>query len=225
MHGDHIHVALDKDTLVFFHNSLLGLIQAIKFTAFAVDKGFGRVHVFGHLLILAQSTATEGHHLAGDGEYGIHHPRLETVIQVTAVRADAKPRINQIFFIQTRFLGCVQQVIAFVKRISEMESLYCPVVDASFPEICQSYLPTVSSVLHIVLEMSHSEIIGRHHPLAVVHLASLIVGDVVLLNLDVIFVGQPPQSLPVGELLMLHDEVDRTATLAAAETLANAARW
>ena len=44
------------------------------------------------------------------------------------------------------------------------------------------------------------------------------------MDLDVIFVGKPPQGLDIGHLLMLHDEVYGVASLTASEAMAGAAR-
>ena len=58
-------------------------------------------------------------------------------------------------------------------------------------------------------------------PLALLSL--LVVGEFALLYLDVILSCEPSQRLRIGHLLMLHDEADGVAALAASEAMAGAA--
>ena len=64
VHGDDIHIALHKYALLSLGYSLLGLIEPVELSALEVDVRFGRVDIFGYLLLLAESTASESDHLA-----------------------------------------------------------------------------------------------------------------------------------------------------------------
>lgn len=68
--------------------------------------------------------------------------------------------------------------------------------------------------------MVHGEIIYGKHAFAFACFLTLLVGQLTLLNLDVVFLCKVFQSLIVGHLLQFHDEIDRTASLSAAEAFA-----
>ncbi len=79
--------------------------------------------------------------------------------------------------------------------------------------------------------MTVEEVLGElaggvlcHHQdaLALILLLYILGGDLFLLYLDIVFLRQVTERFGIGEMLMLHDEVDGVASLAAAETLEDA---
>ena len=104
--------------------------------------------------------------------------------------------------------------------VAEVELLDDIVADAAAAEILLANGDAVGVVLQNVLEILHRPIIDDQHRLAVVLLLSLLVGQFLLLNLDVILPCQPAQGLGIGDLLVLYQEVDGRATLAAGKALA-----
>ena len=67
--------------------------------------------------------------------------------------------------------------------------------------------------------------VDHKHRLSLALFAFLVVAQFTLLNLDIVLFRQPAQCLRVGDLLVLHEEVHRIATLAASETLADLTGW
>ncbi len=92
-----------------------------------------------------------------------------------------------------------------------------------YPAMAEVALADVTSLVgrhHPILKMLHGKLVERQQCLTLTLLAALLVGQLMLLDFDMVFPGEIAQRLPVGHLLMLHDEVDRASPLAAAETLA-----
>ena len=76
--------------------------------------------------------------------------------------------------------------------------------------------------MQLFLIVVASPLVEHEHGLALGLSLLLLIGEFLLVNLDVIFTGQITQSLGITELLMLHDEIDSTAALATSKALANA---
>ena len=102
-----------------------------------------------------------------------------------------------------------------------MKPLDGGVADAAVTEISQADIAPLVGLLHPLLEVLHCKLVDRQEGLTFRLFAALLVGKLMLLNFDMILAGKIAQCLPVGHLLMLHDEVHRAATFAAAETFAD----
>ena len=76
--------------------------------------------------------------------------------------------------------------------------------------------------MELLLEKSHGKLVDHELAFALALSGSLLVGEFTLLDVDVVFLGEVAQGLGIGKLLVLHDEIDRAAPLAAREALANA---
>ncbi len=74
VHGNNIHIPLHQYALILFDNGLLRLIQAVQLPTFAIYQRFGRIDIFGNLLVRTQRASAKGHNLPGNGENRIHDP-------------------------------------------------------------------------------------------------------------------------------------------------------
>ena len=113
-----------------------------------------------------------------------------------------------------------EEIIASVKRITEVKTLDSPIVYASATEIGESNVASVGRIGKVLFEMSQCKIIDGHHSLTVVHLPTFVVSQLVFLDFDVIFLGKPSKCLHICELFMLHQEADYTTAFAATEAFA-----
>ncbi len=68
-------------------------------------------------------------------------------------------------------------------------------------------------------------LVDHKHRLSLALFAFLVVAQFTLLNFDIVFFRQPAQCLRVGDLLVLHEEVDGITALATSETLADLTGW
>ena len=75
------------------------------------------------------------------------------------------------------------------------------------------------------MEVLARPLVDDEHRLALRLLTLLVVRQFALLNLDVVFLRQPAQGLGIGNLLVLHQEVDGIATLATGKAFANLTGW
>ena len=76
-------------------------------------------------------------------------------------------------------------------------------------------------LVQLLLEIVTCPFVEHEHGFALTLCLLFLVGEFLFLDLDVIFAGQIAQSFGIAELLVLHDEIDRTATLAASKAFAD----
>lgn len=119
-----------------------------------------------------------------------------------------------------RFL-CQSTAVGTVE--AQLELAHDVVAEPTAAEILHADGYAVGGVVHEVLEIRGSPLIHDEHTLALALLALLIVGEFALLYLDVILACEPSQRLGIGHLLVLHDEANGVAALAASEAMAGAA--
>ena len=75
------------------------------------------------------------------------------------------------------------------------------------------------------MEILTSPFVDYKHRFALALFAFFIVSELTFLNLDIVLLCQPTQGLGIGNLLMLHQEVDGIATLATGKAFANLTGW
>ena len=118
----------------------------------------------------------------------------------------------------------VGEVAPLVKAEAQPEAFYHFVAEAAPVEVAEAYgaphLVVVEQVGEVLLgKLTHVEqAVTLRLPLL------LLLGLLFLLNLYVVLVGQPPQRLGIGIVLVLHEELHHIARLAAAEALEDALR-
>ena len=113
----------------------------------------------------------------------------------------------------------VGQIVAQLKRPDDI------VTEAARAEILHTYGNTVGIVVEQVLKVFPCPLVDDIHRFALALSLALAIGELSLVNLDVVFLGQPAQSLGVGHLLVLHNETDRVTSLATTKTVAGATCW
>ena len=111
--------------------------------------------------------------------------------------------------------GCLCHGIALGQRKAQLEFLDDVVAYATAAEVLFADGHTVGVVLQHIVEIVHGPLVDYKHRLAFALLLSLLVGELLLHHLDVVFLGQPVQSLGVGDLLVLHEETDGCAAFPA----------
>ena len=189
-----------------------------------VDRRIGRVDILlTHALGAGvEQAAAEGHHLAAHGEPGEDDPAGETVVELAVLTLAAQSAGREILGLVTfgeRFSG---QRIAPHGGESEPEALYHIVSETALAPILHADGLPVGVVVQNLLVVVGGPLIDDEHALALALLLFLFAGELTLLYLDVVFVCKPFQRLHIGHLLVLHDEVDGIAGLAAGEALVNA---
>ena len=79
--------------------------------------------------------------------------------------------------------------------------------------------------MKLVFKKLHRKLVDEQHRLPLGLCFPLLVGELFFVNLDIEFPGQVSQGLRIGELLVLHDEVNSTTALATSKALAYALGW
>ena len=224
VHGNHVGIALDHIDTILLRDGLLRLIESVEFTFLMIDLRVGRVHVFllHALRPGVQQASSESHHLTTDVQ-----PREDYTTSVAVaqrVLAIAQPCLNQKLRLVSCLLGCSGQGVTLRQGEAEVELRNDIVADATTTEILLTDGDAVGIVLQDILEVFHSPLVDDEHRLTVALLLLLLVGEFLLLYLDIVFLCQPAQGLRIGNLLVLHQEVNGRATLATGETLADLLR-
>ena len=111
MEGDDIQVSLAEDDVRPL--GLLGQVQPVEDPAFAVHRGFRRVHIFG--LGLVQYPAAEGHHVAPGIDNREHEAVAELVVKPALLVVHDEPRRQQLRLAVTLGGHLVQQHIPGVQ--------------------------------------------------------------------------------------------------------------
>ena len=225
MHGDDVGVALHHVHAVLLGDGALGLIETVQLAVLVVYLRVGRVHV---LLLHAlrgsiQLAATEAHHLAAyaypweDDATGIAVDELAAVVLV----ADA--HLLDVLLLVTLLQRRAGKGVAVVQVEAQLELLDDVVAYAALAKVLHADGHAVGVLVQRVLEVLHCIFVHDEHRFPLALLALLLVAQFALLNLDMVFVGQPAQRLGIGHLLVFHDEVHGRATLATAEAVAGVA--
>lgn len=102
----------------------------------------------------------------------------------------------------------VDQGITLGECETQLELLDDIVTDATTAEILFADSLSVHVVIQDIMEILTCPLVDNEHRLTVGLLSLLLVRELTLLYLDIIFLRQPTQSLRIGDLLMLHEEVD-----------------
>ena len=103
---------------------------------------------------------------------------------------------------------------------AQVEALDDVVADATAAEVLLADGQTVNVVLQYLVEVVGGPLVDHEHGLTVGLLFLLLVGQLALLYLYAVLLGQPAQRLGVRYLLVLHQDVDGLAALAARKALA-----
>ena len=190
-----------------------------------VDLRVGRVDIF---LLHAlrggiELSSAESHHFSAHAYPGKDDTTGKTVYQLVVVfPAVADARLGEELLLIAFLLGFARQGIAVGEVEAEAELTDDVVADASFAEILHADGHTVDMVVEDVLEVVGSPLVDDEHRLALALRLAFFVGELALLNFDVVFLRQPAQCLGIGHLLVLHDEANGVASLSAGEALTDA---
>ena len=108
---------------------------------------------------------------------------------------------------------------------TQPELLYDVIANATTTEILLTNGNTIDIVFEDFVKVLTGPLVDHEHRLAVTLFALLVVRQFTFLYLDIVFLGQPAQRFGIGNLLVLHQEVDGIAALATGKALAYLTRW
>jgi len=224
VHGNHVGLPLHKIDPVFLGDGLLGLPNAVQLVILVVNLTRRRVDILlvDTLCPTVEHTGGEAYDLATDTdprEYhatGIAVDQLASVVFIT--NAGRQQELLSISLRQCRAgEGCsIGQIIAQLELTDDV------ITKAATAKILHSDGHAVGMLVQYALKILARPLIDDKHRLALALLFLLLIGKLTLLDLDVILVGQPPQRLGIGHLLVLHDEIDGVSALATTKTMTGA---
>ena len=113
----------------------------------------------------------------------------------------------------------VDQGITLGECKTQLELLDDIVTDATTAEILFADSLSVHVVIQDVMEILTCPLVDNEHRLTVGLFSLLLVRELTLLYLDIVFLRQPAQGLRVGDLLVLHEEVDGITSLPTGKTV------
>ena len=226
VHRYHIGIALNHIHAVFFGNRFLTLIKTIELTLLVIDFRVGRIdvfllHTFGTRI---KQSATKGHHLSTHIE-----PREDDTPRIAVVHAffafDAESCLQQELLLIASLLSGHSQGVTLAERETEIKLLYDIIAHTTTAKILATDGHTIGIVMKDIPEVVHGPLVDDKHRLAVTLLTLLLLSQFFFMYLDIIFLSQPAQCLWIGNLLVLHQEVDGCATLTTREALTYLLGW
>ena len=226
VHGDNVGVAFDHIDTVLLGDGLLGLIDAVELVVLMVDLAVGRVDILllHSLRGRVELSPAEAHHLSAHAYPGEDDATGVAVDEVAAVGLVADACLQQELLLVAFLHGGTGQCARVGQVEAQLKLLDDVVAETARAEILQADGHAVGMVAQRVLKIAEGPLVDDEHRLALRLLAPLLIGQLTLLYLDMVFVGQPAQRLGIGHLLVLHDEADGRAALAAPEAVARATR-
>ena len=138
------------------------------------------------------------------------------------VIGNAQAHVKQQLRVKSLGYRCLIEVVVALAGVAEAEFLDRRIVEATFLEVTEADFLTGLCLVELALKITASPLVEHEHRLALGLGLFFLIGEFFFLDFDVVFAGQVPQSLGIAELLVFHDEIDRTAALAAGKALADA---
>ncbi len=222
MHGDDVRVAFHQVAAVLLDDGLLGLVHAVEFVALVVDFRFGRVDVL-HLHTLGsggQYASAEGYHLAAKRVDGKDDASPETVAQAVVVRLVAEAGLHQVFLLVTLAECLAGHGVVALGAVAQLELLDDVVAEAAAPEVGHADVASFLGLPQGAAEVVVGPLVDHEQALALALCGLFFARQFAFLDFDAVFLGQEAQGLGIGELFVLHDEMDSVAPFAAGEAFA-----
>ena len=146
---------------------------------------------------------------------------METVEGVIILLHDGQSHLLQILPLIALVLSQSGISVPFIQRIAQLELTDGILMEATVGELSHTDRLALLRLEEVMGEMLLCPLGHRHHALPFGALLDLLLGQFLLLDIDVVFLGEEFQRLVVREVFQLHDKVDRVTTLAATEALVN----
>ncbi len=223
VHRDHVGVTFHQDALVGLGDAVLGLEDAVERAALVVDLALRAVDIFGDALVGLQGTAAEGDYAAADGVDREHDPVEEAVVELAApLPFQAKTGSHEVFFLVAGLQGGGGKSQRARGGVAQAELADGLVGEFALAEVTQADgLAHFAVPQHVGIELLG--IFAHHQQALIAHAAGDLLGRLLFLHdFDVVLLGQVAQGFPVTEVLVLHQEGDGIAGLAAGEALEDA---
>ena len=226
MHRDHVGVSFDHDGEILLLNGLLGEIETVKFAFLTVYLALGGVLVLGHLLVGAQRAASERHDAPRNVVHGEDHTVAEAVVErPVALALQRKPRRDEKLLFVTRRQGVLRHPVALRRTESQSEFPDRGVGHAALlTEIGQAHALPFGLAVEVIGEVLRSPAVQGEHRLAVVVASHLLLGHLLLLDLDAVTLGHHLQRLGIGCGFLIHYESHGITALPTTETFIKAFR-
>ena len=93
------------------------------------------------------------------------------------------------------------------------------ITDATTTEILFTDCLSVHVIIQDIVEILTSPLVDDKHRLTIALLFLFLIGKLTFLYLDIIFLRQPAQCLRIGDLFVLHKEIDSITSLTTSKTM------
>ena len=150
--------------------------------------------------------------------YREHDPSRESVEHIP-FPVDCEAAGDQILTLVACGDGLFCKVVAPLVAVAHLEFAEDGVSEAPLTEVREAEGHPLVAVEEVLYKLLGGILGDNEHALALILFGEFLGGDLLLLNLNMVFLCQPAERLGVREVLVFHDEVDCVAALAAAEAL------
>ncbi len=221
MHGDDVRISLNQEATVGLDNGFFGKVDTIQFVAFVVDFAFRRVHILGPLFVSFQYSPAKGHDLSAERMDRKDDTPLEAVGYTPVLVGNHQSGLLKILFLITILDGFLIESIAICEAIPQLKFANCLFAEAALGKIAPPDGLPVNMVVEYGGEIFLRPGIDNEHTVPIVASLLLFVGQLALMDLDVIFFCKVEKGIVVAQLFMFHDELHRRSSFPACETFAN----
>ena len=226
MHGHDVRVAFHEDGAVFPHDLVSRLVDAVQRPGFVIQRALRAVDVLGDLLVRLECPSAESDDPAGHVADGENDPPSVEIVQGSVFPTFCQPADFQPLLLISRLLCGLDKRPRLppgrIRTVSDDEIADRGVTKSALTEVAEADALAFPRLHHLLGEplLRPRRQVGQALPLGLLLL--FLLRQLALLDLDAILVGQPPQRLRIGELLVLHQKCHGAAALVGAETLENA---
>ena len=216
MQRDRVHIALCQNDPALF--ALFRYVERKEIFSLVKDGRLWRVEVFGRGIV--HHTPAEADHGPAHVDDGKHQPVAEPVVHAAVFALDGKARVQQFLFCIALFQHCVRERGPFVRAEAQPEACDGGLAEAALCDICTRLLARRLHELRV--EEPRRVLTKRIQSLlfAVLRAVGLVLG-----HLHPRALGKKAHRVGIAETFDLHDEVDHTAALVAAEAVIDALVW
>ena len=118
--------------------------------------------------------------------------------------------------------SCLVEVVISLTGVTQTEFLDGGIVESALTEISQADVLTHLGLMQLFLKIITSPLVKHEHGFALGLLLFFLVGQFLLMDLDMVFTSKVAQRLGIAQLLVFHDEIDRASSFSTGKALADA---
>ena len=137
VHREHIHIALQYNTLITARDILFGKVETIELITLIIKFRGGAINVFSYILYLLQDTPTKAHHIATGAVNREDHPLPIAVNVIPLFSLHHQPKRLQHLQLHPTLLCPIHQIGPFARRVAKLKLFDHLIRQPTLPEVAE----------------------------------------------------------------------------------------